>query len=86
MEELYQMIEDKIQAAGYTGPVDGEEIYNEICDQIEDQEPGTYMFMSKKTDSVFFEYQIELFEEEFNLSYVDIHGQDGVIHVNFDEE
>lgn len=86
MEELYQMIEDKIRKAGYNGPADGEEIYNEICDQIEDQEPGSYMFMSKKTDSIFFEYKIDLFDDEFNLSYVDIHSPEGVIHVDFDEE
>lgn len=84
MEELYKTIEDTIHAAGYTGPVDGEEIYNEICDEIEDKEPGTYIFMSKKTETMFFEYKIELMEEEFNLSYIDIHDGDQVIHVDFD--
>ena len=38
MEELYRMIEDKIYAAGYEGQVSGEEIYDEICDEIEDKE------------------------------------------------
>lgn len=84
MEELYQMIEEKFRRSGYQGAVDGEEIYNEICDEIEDKEPGTYLFMSKKTDTVFFEYQIEVMEDQFNLSYVDIHIQDQVIHVDFD--
>ena len=86
MEELYKMIEDKFKDAGYTGAVDGEEIYNEICDQIEDKEPGSYLFMSKKTDSVFFEYKIDLFDDDFNLSYVDVHCPEGVIHVDFDAE
>jgi len=84
MEELYQMIEEKFRQSGYKGDVDGEEIYNEICDEIEDKEPGTYLFMSKKTDTIFFEYKIDVMEDQFNLSYVDIHVQDEVIHVDFD--
>ena len=84
MEELYQMIEERIRNAGYPAPVDGEDIYNEICDEIEDKEPGTYLFMSKKTDTIFFEYKIDVMEDQFNLSYVDIHVQDEVIHVDFD--
>lgn len=84
MQELYDMIEQKIHEAGYTREVDGFEIYNEISDQIEDKEPGTYLFMSKKTDTIFFEYKIEIMEEEFNLSYIDIHDKDQIIHVDFD--
>ena len=34
MEELYRMIEDKIYASGYEGKVSGEEIYDEICDEL----------------------------------------------------
>lgn len=86
MKELYEAIEAKIREAGYNGFIDGEEIYNEICDQIEDQEPGAYVFMSKKTDSVFFEYKIDLYEDEFNLSCMDIHDNGQVIHVDFDGE
>ena len=37
MEEIYRLIEDKIKAAGYNGAVSGEEIYDEICDEIEDK-------------------------------------------------
>lgn len=48
MEEFYQAIEDTIRMTGYNGPVNGEEIYNEISDEIEDKEPGAYVFMSKK--------------------------------------
>ena len=84
MQELYDMIEQKIREAGYLGEVDGYDIYNEICDQIEDKEPGSYIFMSKKTDDIFYEYKVDVMEEEFNLSYVDIHEGDHVIHVNFD--
>lgn len=84
MQEIYDMIEQKIREAGYLGEVDGYDIYNEISDQIEDKEPGSYIFMSKKTDDIFYEYKVDVMEEEFNLSYVDIHEGDSVIHVNFD--
>ena len=85
MQEFYDMIEAKIREAGYEGEVDGYEIYNEISDEIEDKEAGTYIFMSKKTDEIFYEYKIEVLEEEFNLSYMDIHEQGKVIHVDFDK-
>ena len=55
MEELYRMIEETIKATGYNGDIDGQDIYEDICDQIEDKEPGSYLLMSKKTDDVFFE-------------------------------
>lgn len=84
MEEIYRIIEEKIHSAGYTAFVDGEEIYEEICDEIEDKEPGSYLFMSKKEDDVMFEFRIDIHEEDFNLSYIDIHSSKGVIHVDFD--
>ncbi len=36
MEEFYKAIEDKIKASGYPGEVNGEDIYNDICDQMEE--------------------------------------------------
>ena len=84
MEELYRMIEEAIKATGYHGDIDGQDIYEDICDQIEDKEPGSYLLMSKKTDDVFFEYQVDVMEDQFNLSYVDIHEGDKVYHANFD--
>lgn len=86
MEELYQMIEDKIRKSGYKGEVDGFDIYDEICDEIDEKEEGSYVFMSKKTDDIFFEYKVEILKDEFNLSYIDIHTPDKVYHVDFDEE
>lgn len=84
MEELYRMIEETIKTTGYNGDIDGQDIYEDICDQIEDKEPGSYLLMSKKTDDVFFEYQVDVMEDQFNLSYVDIHEGDKVYHANFD--
>ena len=64
--------------------VQPEEIYNEICDEIEDKEPGAYVFMSKKTDDTFFEYKIQIFQDQFNLSSIDIHTPHQVYHADFD--
>lgn len=86
MEALYQSIEDKIKAAGYQGLVDGESIYEEICDEIEERENGSYIFMSKREDDVFFEYKIDIMDEAFNLSYLNINTPTGIIHVDFDAE
>ena len=40
--------------------------------------------MSKKTDDVFFEYQVDVMEDQFNLGYVDIHEGGKVYHADFD--
>lgn len=84
MEELYRTIEETIRAAGCPFPADGEDIYNEICDEIENKEPGAYVFLSKKTDDTFFEYSLQIFEDDFNLSSIAIHMPDRVYHVSFD--
>ena len=84
MEELYRMIEDKIYASGYEGQVNGEDIYDEICDQIEDKEEGSYIFMSKKEDDTIYEYKIDVMEDQFNLSYLDIKVDGKTYHIDFD--
>ncbi|MDO4296582.1 MAG: hypothetical protein Q4D90_10550 [bacterium] len=85
MEEIYRILEEKIRQAGYDKPVDGSEIYDEICDEIEGKENGTYLFLSKREDDTFFEYQVTIMDEEFNLSYIDIHeAGKAVIRVDFD--
>lgn len=84
MEEIYKIIEEKISQAGYTDFVSGEDIYNEICDEIEEKETGSYIFMSKNEDDVLFEYKIDVMDEEFNLSYINITSPQGKFHVDFD--
>lgn len=85
MEELYKKIEEKIRLAGYTKEVDGREIYEDICDGIEDKDNGAYVFMSKKSDDCFFEYNVQIYDEEFNLSTLTINDNGSVYTVNFDE-
>ena len=46
MEELYQAIEEKIKASGYPREISGERVYDDICDQIEGKENGTYLVLS----------------------------------------
>lgn len=84
MEELYKAIEEKIREAGYKGMVSGEEVYDDICEGIEDKENGTYIFMSKRDDDSVFEYNVQVFDEEFNLSTLTITSKGEVVTVNFD--
>ncbi len=87
MEEIYKAIEDKIKAAGYDGRISGQDIYDEICDGIDGKENGSYIFMSKKEGDVFFEYNVQVFDENFNLSTLTINtGDNKKIVINFDEE
>ena len=48
MEELYRTIEETIRNSGCPFPADGEEIYNEICDEIENRNRAPTSFFSKK--------------------------------------
>lgn len=84
MEEFFKAIEEKIKASGYQGRVDGEEIYNEICDDIDEKDNGTYLFLSKKEDDTVFEYKVDVMDDSFNLSYVHITAKSGVFHIDFD--
>ena len=56
MDELYQAIEEKIKAAGYPREISGQAVYEDICDQIEGKENGSYVLLSKFEDDVIFEY------------------------------
>lgn len=84
MEEFYKAIEDKIKASGYPGEVNGEDIYNDICDQMEEKENGTYLFLSKKDNGVVFEYKVDILDESFNLSYVHITANNDTFYIDFD--
>lgn len=84
MDELYELIEEKIRESGYPGQVNGYELYNEICDLIEDKENGTYLFLSKKTDTIVFEYNVDIMSDNFNLSYLTITDGETKYHIDFD--
>ena len=48
MNELYEAIEQKIKSSGYPRKISGADVYNDICDQIEGKENGTYLLSLKK--------------------------------------
>lgn len=84
MEELYRLIEEKIKNAGYPGEIDGREFYNEVSDEADDQEEGSYIFIIKKSDTLFYQGCMEILKNQFDLHYVDIHDGETVYHVDFD--
>ena len=84
MNELYEAIELKIKSSGYPRKISGADVYNDICDQIEGKENGTYLFLSKKDNGVVFEYKVDILDESFNLSYVHITANNDTFHIDFD--
>lgn len=85
MEEFYEAIEERIRQAGYRGVVDGEEIYDEISDEIEDKENGEYILMSRQEDDRYMEYYVTVLDEEFDLKRIVIHDNDDEWVVEMDE-
>lgn len=86
MEELYQAIEEKIKTSGYPREISGEAVYEDICDQIDGKENGTYVLLSKFEDDVIFEYHITVMDHEFNLGILTMRLPEGVYAVNLDED
>ena len=86
MKELYEAIEAKIKASGYPRAISGEDVYNDICDQIDGKENGIYVLLSKFEDDVIFEYHITIMDHEFNLGILTMRLQEGVYAANFDED
>lgn len=85
MEALYRAIEEKIRAGGYVRPVSGADVYDDICDQIDGKDNGTYIVLSKFEDDVVFEYTITVMDDEFNLGMLKIKAPEGEYAIDFDE-
>ena len=86
MNELYEAIELKIKSSGYPRKISGADVYNDICDQIEGKENGTYHLLSKFEEDVVFEYHITIQDENFNLGILTMRTPEGVFEVDFDAE
>ena len=84
MDELYKAIEAKIKESGYKREISGRDVYNDICDQIDGRENGSYMLLSKFEDVVVFEYQITVMDSEFNLGLLTIKAPEGEFKIDFD--
>ena len=85
MVELYKAIEDKIKESGYTREVSGKDIYDDICEQIEDKENGNYLIISKFFEDTVFEYVITVMDEDFNLSVLTINENGQKYIIDFDK-
>ena len=84
MDELYKAIEAKIKESGYKREISGRDVYNDICDQIDGKENGSYMLLSKFEDDVVFEYQITVMDSEFNLGLLTIKAPEGEFKIDFE--
>lgn len=85
MEELYAAIEEKIKASGYPRQISGADVYDDICDQIDGKENGSYILLSKFEDDVIFEYHITVMDDDFNLGVLTMRTPEGVFETDFDE-
>lgn len=85
MEDLYKLIEEKIKNSGFPGHIDGQDFYNDISNEADLHENGTYLFIIKKDELVFYEGCMDIMEDEFDLHYTDIHIGEAIYHVDFDD-
>ena len=84
MNKLYKAIEEKIKESGYPKEISGRDVYNDICDQIEDKENGTYLLLSKFEEDVILEYHITIQDDGFNLGLLTIRTPEGIYQTGFD--
>ena len=84
MNKLYKAIEEKIKESCYPKEISGRDVYNDICDQIEDKENGTYLLLSKFEEDVIFEYHITIQDDGFNLGLLTIRTPEGIYQTDFD--
>ena len=84
MNELFELIEKKIKASGYPRAIRGEDVYEDICDQIEGKENGSYILLSNFEDDVIFEYHITIRDQDFNLGILTMRTPEGVFETDFD--
>ncbi|WFD11921.1 hypothetical protein [Tepidibacter hydrothermalis] len=86
MKQFFKAIEEKIRKSGYYGEVSGEKIYDEISDEAEEQEEGSYLFLKKQNDDIMFEYRVDILKDNINLSTLTIHTPDRKYFIDFDAE
>ena len=84
MEQYFQAIEEKIKESGYPREISGEAVYDDICEQIEGKENGTYVLLSKFDEDVVFEYTITIMDDQFNLGIMRIKCPEGEFAMDFD--
>ena len=83
-DDSCRYIEEKIKESVYTKEISARDYYNDICDQIEDKENGTYLLLSKFEEDVIFEYHITIQDDGFNLGLLTIRTPEGIYQTDFD--
>lgn len=86
MEQFFKAIEEKIIKSGYSGEVSGKKIYDEISNEAEEQEEGSYLFLQKQNDDIMFEYRVDILEDNINLATLTIHTPERKYFIDFDAE
>jgi len=86
MEQFFKAIEENIRKSGYSGEVSGEKIYDEISDEAEKQEEGSYLFLKKQNDDIMFEYRVDILDDNINLATLTIHTPDKKYFIDFDAD
>lgn len=84
MEELYEMIAERIKKSGYPGVIDAEEFYEDVSAEADDQEEGSYVFVIKKEEDLTYQGCMTIMDDQFDLHYVDIIAGNETYHVDFD--
>ena len=64
--------------------MNGKDIYYDISAEADEKEDGTYMFIIKKTETLFYKGCMTIMEKEFDLHFVDIVDGENSYHVDFD--
>ncbi len=85
MNELYELIEKENKGIGISTSDFRADVYDDICDQIDGKENGTYLLLSKFEDDVIFEYHITINDEDFNLGVLTMKTPEGTFEVDFDK-
>ncbi|MFL0253339.1 hypothetical protein ACJDT4_23310 [Clostridium neuense] len=86
MKQFFKAIEENIRKSGYSGEVSGEKIYDEISNEAEEQEEGSYLFLKKQNDDIMFEYRVDILEDNINLATLTIHTPEKKYFIDFDVE
>ncbi|WP_142414990.1 hypothetical protein [Hathewaya massiliensis] len=86
MEQFFKAIEEKIIKSGYSGEVSGKKIYDEISNEAEEQEEGSYLFLKKQNDDIMFEYRVDILADNINLATLTIHTPERKYFIDFDAE
>lgn len=84
MEEVFEILENRIKEAGVPLEISGVEFYTDISREADEKENGDYMFLIKKEENVIYEGCMTVYEDDFDLHYVDITVDEQRYHVDFD--